>query len=315
MTAVSPRGRTLLAFGTLYLVWGSTFFAIRVGVLAVAPLVLAAMRFSTAGLAMCAWGVWRGQRWPALREWASIAVIAVLIFVVNYGLLFTAERRIHSGVAAVIMATIPVFTALAEVVWLRTQRLTTRLVTALLIGLVGVGVLVDPSLGVMGTPVYWGAAAELVVAAMSWSGASILMRRLPLPHSNIMSAGTQMLTGGLFLWVTATVLGPARHFDPLTVPLAAWGALLYLIVAGSLLGFGTFTWLIHHHSPTRVGTYAYVNPVVAVIIGYALGGEALTARTLLGTALVVGSVIVILTGRSPASARRAEAATDVGGEP
>jgi drug/metabolite transporter (DMT)-like permease len=298
MSAGPPRWKSLIAFGIIYLVWGSTFFAIRVGVLAVAPLLLAAMRFSAAGVLMCGWGVWRARRWPRRREWGSIAVLALLIFVMDYGLLFTAERRIPSGVAAVILATIPAFTAIGEIIWLRTQRMTVQLAAALLIGLTGVAVLVVPTAGVAGPPVNWVAVVALLVAAMSWSGGSILMRRLPLPTSKIMSAGTQMLTGGLFLWLMAVLLGQTRHFDPDTVSWAAWGALLYLVVAGSLLGFGAYTWLIHHHSPTRVGTYAYVNPVIAVIIGYAYGGEPLTVRTVLGAAFVVSSVIVILAGRA-----------------
>lgn len=299
------RLKTLTAFGIIYFVWGSTFFAIRVGVLEIAPLLLAAIRFSVAGALMCAWALARGERLPSRRQWGSIALLAFLIFLLDYGLLFSAERRVASGMAAVILATIPAFTAIGEIIWLRTQRLTPRLAAALLVGLGGVVVLVDPSLGVAGAPVYGLGAVLLVVAAMSWSGASILTRLLPLPGSKLMSAGTQMLVGGGLLAAATVILGEEHGFHPAAVSAAAWLALGYLVVAGSLLGFGAYTWLIHHQSPTRVGTYAYVNPLVAVVIGYLFGGEPLDARTALGTILVIVSVGIIITGRARSSGARA----------
>ena len=306
--------KTLAAFATLYLVWGSTYFAIRVGVREMEPLLMAAIRFTTAGALMCAWGLARGQRWPSRRQWGSIVLLAFLIFVMDYGLLFSAERRIASGMAAVMLATIPAFTAVAEIIWLRTQRLTPRLAAALLVGLGGVVVLVDPSLGLPGAPVYWLAATALVLAALSWSAASILMRLLPLPQSKVMSAGTQMLAGGVLLTVASVIFGQERGFDPAAVSFGAWVALAYLIVPGSLLAFGAYTWLIQHESPTKVGTYAYVNPLVAVIIGYVLGGERLDARTLLGTVLVIASVVIIITGKTRRSGARAPLDSKLGVE-
>ncbi len=297
--------KTLVAFGIIYVVWGSTYFAIRVGVREVAPLLLAALRFTVAGVLMCGWALARGQRLPSRRQWASTVLLAFLIFVMDYGLLFSAERRVHSGMAAVIMATIPAFTAIAEIIWLGTQRLTPRLVAALLVGLAGVVVLIDPSLGLAGTPVYWLAACALVTAAISWSAATILMRLLPLPGSKIMTAGTQMLVGGVLLGLATVVFGQERGFDPVAVSGGAWLALAYLIVAGSLLGFGAYTWLIHHESPTKVGTYAYVNPLVAVTIGYLFGDQPLDARTMLGTVLVVASVVIIITGKVRGGTARA----------
>jgi drug/metabolite transporter (DMT)-like permease len=128
---------------------------------------------------------------------------------------------------------------------------------------------------------------------MNWSVASALTRKLPLPHSKVMSSGAQMLAGGVFLTLAAAALGEFRNFHPGMVSRAAWLSLLYLIVAGSIIGFTAYVWLIHHQSPTKVGTYAYVNPVVAVLVGYFLGGEALGLRTILGTLFVLISVVVI----------------------
>jgi drug/metabolite transporter (DMT)-like permease len=299
-SAHPPRWKTLIAFAIIYLVWGSTFYAIRVGVHEVPPLLLAAMRFTIAGAVLFTWAVARGERLPSRNEWAATAIVALLIFVVDYGILFWAEERVASGTAAVILATIPAFMAIAEIAFLRTERLTLRLASALLIGLAGVVVLVDPSLGMAGAPVYALGAAGLLVSAAAWSVASVLSKKLPMPSSKVMSAAAQMLLGGLLLCLVAAAAGEERGFRPGAVSSGAWIALAYLIVAGSIVGFTAYTWLIHHQSPTRVGTYAYVNPVVAVVVGHFLGGEVLDARTALGTVLVLASVIVITTRNFPA---------------
>jgi drug/metabolite transporter (DMT)-like permease len=202
------------------------------------------------------------------------------------------------------LATIPVFIALSEILFLQTQRLTVRLALALLIGIGGVAVLMSNSLNLGGAPVDRRGAVALIVASVSWSIATVLARKLPLPPSKVMSSGAQMLAGGVMLTITALALGEFRHFHPSAVSPAAWFSLLYLIIAVSIIGFTAYVWLIHHESPTKVGTYAYVNPVVAVIVGYFLGGETVGPRTLLGTLLVLVSVIVITTTRAkvPAAA-------------
>ena len=297
-TSHRPKWKTLLAFGIIYFVWGSTFLAIRVGVQEVPPLLLAGMRFLVAGLVLYAWTMARGQRSPTGRQWLSAAMLATLICVLDYGLLFWAEQRVPSGLAAVMMATIPAFMALSEILFLRTQRLTFRLVMALSIGIVGVAVLTARSLNLGGAPIERAGAIALIIGSMSWSVASVLTRKLSLPSSKVMSSAAQMLAGGVLLSLASASLGEFSRFHPSTVSLRAWLALLYLIVAGSIVGFTAYVWLIHHESPTKVGTYAYVNPVVAVLVGYFLGGEALGLRTILGSALVLVSVVVITTTRA-----------------
>ena len=302
-----PRWKTLLAFAIIYFVWGSTFLAIRIGVREVPPLLLAAMRFLVAGLVLYGWMIARGERSPSRRQWRSASVLAILIFVIDYGLLFWAEQRVPSGVAAVMLALIPAFMALSEIIVLRTQRLTVRLALALLIGLGGVAVLMSRSLNLGGEPIDRVGALALIVASMSFSVSSALARKLPLPSSKVMSSGAQMLAGGVLLVLAAAALGEFREFHPGTVSRGAWLSLLYLIVAGSIIGFTAYVWLIDHESPTKVGTYAYVNPVVAVLLGYFLGGEALGLRTVLGTLFVLISVLVITT----TPAKRPEAALPV----
>jgi len=290
-----PAWKTLLAFAIIYLVWGSTFLAIRVGVHEVPPLLFAAMRFVVAGAVLFGWMLAKGECLPNRRQWGSVVVIASLIFVLDYGLLFWAEQRIASGIAAVMLAMIPAFMALAEIIFLRTQKLTVRLALALLVGLGGVAVLMSRSFDLGGAAIETTGAIALIVASLSWAVASVLTRVLPLPESKVMSSGAQMLTGGLLLVVAAAAFGEFRRFHPESVSRGAWLALLYLIVAGSIVGYTAYVWLIHHESPTKVGTYAYVNPVVAVVLGYFLGGEALGLRTILGTAFVLISVVVITT--------------------
>ena len=272
-------------------------FTIANGFCGVAAL-FAAMRFLVAGLVLYGWMIAKGERSPTRRQWMSVVSLAFLIFVVDYGLLFWAEQRVPSGIAAVMMATIPVFIALSEILILRTQRLTVRLTFALLIGIGGVAVLMSHALNLGDAPLDRTGAMALIIGSLSWSIASVLTRKLTLPSSKVMSSGAQMLAGGIMLTLTAAAFGEFRKFHPSTVSREAWFSLLYLIVAGSIIGFTAYVWLIHHESPTKVGTYAYVNPVVAVLVGYLFGGEALGLRTILGTLFVLVSVVVITTTRA-----------------
>jgi drug/metabolite transporter (DMT)-like permease len=297
MQTVSPprAWKVLLAFAIIYFVWGSTFLAIRVGVREVPPFLLAGMRFLVAGIVLYGWMRFRGTPSPTAREWGAATFLAILIFVFDYGLLFWAERRVPSGIAAVMLATIPVFMAIGEIIFLRTQHLTLRLGLALLIGLGGVAVLVGHAMSLGEAPVDTAGACALIVAAISWSVAASLTRKLPLPSAKAMSSAAQMLAGGVLLTLTAGLLGEFRGFHIQGVSRGAWLALAYLIVAGSIVAFTAYVWLIHHESPTKVGTYAYVNPVVAVVVGHFLGGESIGPRTVVGTLLVLVSVVVITT--------------------
>lgn len=293
------RWKTVAAFSVIYFVWGSTFLAIRVSVQQIPPLLCAAIRFFIAGGVLYLFMLVCGKPSPTRRQWIGCLAMAVLFFVGYYGFLFWAEQRVASGIAAIMLATIPAFTALSEVTLLRTQRLTFRLALALVIGFGGVAALVNHSLNLGGAPISRAGAVALLVAAFDWSLASVLSRKLALPSSQAMSAASQMVTGGALLFIAAALFGEFRHFRPLAVTPGGWLALLYLIVAGSIMGFTAYLWLLHHQSPTHVGTYAYVNPVVAILIGYFIAGEPLSLRTVVGSALVLISVILIATTRSP----------------
>jgi drug/metabolite transporter (DMT)-like permease len=289
--------KILLAFAIIYFVWGSTFLAIRIGVHEVPPFLFAAMRFFTAGIVLYAWLRLKGTPGPRPREWVSASGLGALIFLFDYGCLFWAEQRVPSGVAAVVMATTPVFIALLEIIFLRTQKLTIRLALALLVGIGGVAALMNNSFSLGEAPINRAGALAMLIASAAWSIATILTRRLPLPESKAMSAAAQMLTGGAMLFVLAAASHEFFGFRAASVSWNAWFALIYLIIAGSIVGFTAYVWLLHYESPTRVGTYAYVNPVVAVCLGYFFGAESVGPRTLLGTMLVLVSVVTITTAK------------------
>jgi drug/metabolite transporter (DMT)-like permease len=285
--------KILLAFAIIYFVWGSTYLAIRVGVREMPPFLMAGLRFTVAGLALYGWMRLAGVPSPSWREWRGATVLGALMFLMDYACLFWAEQRVPSGVSAVILAAIPVCITLLEIIFLRTQRLTVRLSLGLLVGIIGVAVLMDPSSSLGEAPLDRRGAIALLVACCGWSIGTIVSRRLVLPESKPMSAGAQMLSGGVQLLILAAVSGEYSHFRAQEVSRIAWFSLVYLIIAGSIVGYTAYVWLLHYESPTKVGTYAYVNPVVAVIIGAGFGGEIIGRRTLLGMALILVSVIAI----------------------
>jgi drug/metabolite transporter (DMT)-like permease len=287
--------KILLAFAIIYFVWGSTYLAIRVGVREMPPFLMAGLRFTVAGLALYGWMRLARVPSPSWPEWRGATVLGALMFLLDYACLFWAEQRIPSGVSAVILAAIPVCITLLEIIFLRTQRLTVRLSLGLLVGIVGVAVLMDSSSSLGEAPLDRRGAIALLVACCGWSIGTIVSRRLVLPESKPMSAGAQMLSGGVQLLILAAVSGEFTDFRVQDVSRIAWFSLIYLIIAGSIVGYTAYVWLLHYESPTKVGTYAYVNPVVAVIIGAGLGGEIIGRRTLLGMALILVSVIAITT--------------------
>jgi drug/metabolite transporter (DMT)-like permease len=296
VTASKQRPATwkiLLAFAIIYFVWGSTYLAIRVGVSEMPPFLMAGLRFTAAGLALYAWMRITGVASPSGREWRSAMVLGALMFLIDYACLFWAEQRIPSGLSAVILALIPVCLTILEIAVVRTQRLTMRLALGLLLGIAGVVVLMNPSASLGEAPLDHKGAIALLIACCGWSIGTVVTGKLTLPASKAMSAGAQMLCGGAQLLILAAVSGEFKHFRAQDISARAWFSLIYLIIAGSIVAFTAYVWLLHYESPTKVGTYAYVNPVVAVILGAAFGGEIIGRRTLIGTALILVSVVVI----------------------
>jgi drug/metabolite transporter (DMT)-like permease len=302
-----PSWQIVLAFAVIYLVWGSTYLAIRVGVQEIPPFLMAALRFLTAGALLYGWTQLRRTASPTPRQWGAAVLLSIPMFVIDYGLVFWAEQRVPSGITAVILATIPVFLSLFEIAFLDARRFTLRLGIALFLGVLGVAALVNNSPSLGGAPIDRRGLLALLVASISWSAASAFTRKFPLPASKSMSSAAQMLAGGWLLLAVAAASGELRGFHFSAVSARAWFALIYLIVPGSVVAFTTYLWLLHYESPTKVGTYAYVNPVVAVIIGAGLGGESIGLRTIAAAALILICVLLIASGGSNKRARSVQA--------
>lgn len=298
------RWKILLAFAIIYFVWGSTYLAIRVGVMEMPPFLMAGMRFTAAGLAMFLWLRIAGTPLPTWREWKGAALLGALMFLLDYACLFWAEQRIPSGAAAVVIAIIPACITLMEITLLRTQAWSVRLACGLAIGILGVGVLANPWASLGEAALDRRGVIALLVACFGWSVGTIITKRLFLPASKPMSAAAQMLFGGVMLLVLAELAGEISNFHAATISRQVWFALVYLIIAGSIVAYTAYVWLLHYESPTRVGTYAYVNPVVAVILGAALGGEKIGPRTLSGMALILLSVALITTAKAKSATRK-----------
>lgn len=301
------RWKVLLAFAIIYFVWGSTFLCIRIGVQEIPPFLFAALRFTAAGLALFLWMLVKDKIWPRWQEWVGASILGMLMFLIDYGCLFWAEQRVTSGVAAVVLATIPIFITILEIIFLRSVRVTISLALGLVAGILGVAALMNPS-SFGGAPLDRGGAIALLIASLGWAIGTVLTKKLALPDSKGMSSALQMLTGGIQLFALAIVAGDTNHFHLARLSGKGWFALVYLIIAGSLIGYTAYVWLLDHESPTKVGTYAYVNPVIAVALGYFLIGEEVGMRTVIGTLLVLVSVITIMTGKSKKTSASKESA-------
>ena len=280
------------AFFAIYILWGTTFLGIRVAVLEMPPIFAAGARFFTAGAILFVFLCMRGQQRPTRMEWRNLFLIAVLMFVLEYAGLFWGERYIPSGISSVLAATIPVFTLIAEVAVVREQKWNAVIGVATVLGFAGVLVLMLPGNRVV-VP-FWPALA-ILGGSSGWALGSVLSRSLKLPGSRLMTSAGTMMLGGAVLFGVSGLCGELNPLPHLTT--RGMIALAYLIVVGSLMAFPAYVWLLGQMPATRVASYAYVNPIVAVALGYFLAGEAITLRTMAGGALVLISVFLILRTR------------------
>jgi drug/metabolite transporter (DMT)-like permease len=282
--------RVVLAFAAIYFLWGATFLAIRIAVLEVPPLFASGVRFLIAGALLYVFMRLRGQPGPSAAEWRSSALIALCMFVATYGALFWAEQYVSSGVTAVIEATLPITTATFEVFVFRQQAFRWRVAAAVALGFAGVAALLirsDPQT----LPLL--PCLAILAGGVAWSLGAVLTRSMPRPQSVPLAAGAQMMLGGAVLLGLSQLSGELQSVPH--VSLRAGLALSYLVIAGSLLGFTAYVWLLARMPATRVASHAYVNPLVAVALGYFLAGEVLTVRMILAAALIVASVLLLVT--------------------
>jgi drug/metabolite transporter (DMT)-like permease len=287
----SHRLRVLLSFFAIYVIWGSTYLAIRYAVATIPPLYTAGFRHLFAGSILMAWALAKGLRptWAQVR--ASI-VIGFLFFLVGHGSLHWAERIVPSGLASLLIAIEPIFVFLLSSASERKWRLNWMLATGILLGLVGVGMLVRDTSQTPQQGMTIGS-VMILIGAFSWSLGIIYSRRSHLSGKPLLLSALSLLAGSAMLLFTATVVGEAKGFALSQVTTKSWLALGYLILFGSAFAFSAYNWLLEHYSPTLIATHTYVNPVVAVLLGWVFAGEALTPKLGIAGALVVLAIVLV----------------------
>lgn len=296
-SAHASRAKILLAFGAVYIIWGSTYLAIRYAVGTIPPFFMAGCRFVIAGAALYLLTRAGGAASPSRRHWAGAAILGTLFLVSGNGALCWAERRVPSGLAALLMATIPFWMVLLDSLRKDGARLEGRVIGGMAIGGAGLALLVGPAHLWGSSRVDLAGAAVLMLSSFSWSSGSILSHKLKLPPSPFLTAAMEMLAAGALLLALAVLSGEGRQFHLGGVDLRSWLGLLYLIIAGSLVGFTAYIWLLRTVSTARVSTYAFVNPAVAVFLGWALGKELFTGRELFASATIIVGVALIISHR------------------
>jgi drug/metabolite transporter (DMT)-like permease len=290
------RLKLAMALGTVYLVWGSTYLAIAVADRSLPPLLMLSVRFLIAGAIMLAWAAWRGDlrgALPSRREWGAVAVVALLLLVIDTGGVALAEQRVPTGQAALLIASVPVFTALLDRIFFKT-KLPLGAVAGIGAGLLGVGLLVGTGgrIDPLGT-------AVLLVAAFAWSAGSLVARVAPLPRKPFVSAALQMLCGGVMLGILGASAGEVSQVRLGAISPASLGAVAFLVVFGSIGSFTAFGWLLRHVSIPVLSTYSYVNPAVAVALGWLVMGEHIAGKEIAAGLVILASVGLLLFSRHP----------------
>jgi drug/metabolite transporter (DMT)-like permease len=297
-TAKVPAKRlfVILSFLSIYVIWGSTYLAIRYAVETIPPLYTAGFRHLTAGTILLAWALAKGLH-PTWAQIRASVVIGFFFFLVGHGLLHWAERVVPSGLASLLIAIEPIMVFLLSSIAARRWRLNGVLLAGILLGLVGVGMLLRGT-GLEPVPGLTRGSVMILVSAFSWSVGIIYSRRSHLSGSPLLLSALSLLSGAVMLLLTATVVGEAKEFQLSQVTMKSGLALGYLILFGSVIAFTAYNWLMEHYSPTLVATHTYVNPVVAVLLGWAYGREALTMKVAVAATLVVAAVVLVDRGTS-----------------
>ncbi|MCL4522603.1 MAG: EamA family transporter [Acidobacteria bacterium] len=293
------RWRLVAALAAVYVIWGSTYLAIRFAVQTLPPFLMAGARFVLSGAVLYAWARMRGAGKPDWLHWRSALIIGTLLLLGGNGGVVWAEQFVPSGLTALLVTSEPFWVVL--LVWLMPggHRPTGGVVFGMLLGLVGIILLVGPGNLLDGSGVHLGGAFVLFLASLSWAAGSLYSSKARLPDSAVLSTGMQMLAGGIVLTIFGTLMGDWSRLAWQSVSARSLFSLVYLIVFGSIIGFSSYYWLLRNTTPTRASTYAFVNPVVAVFLGWALAGEAITPRTLAATVIIVVAVMLVILRHAP----------------
>lgn len=288
------KTKVWIALLALYIVWGSTYLAIRFAVETMPPFLHASLRFLVSGAILFIWRRAAGDPKPTLGNWKATAIVGTFLLVGGNGLVSLAEKTVPSGIAALVIATSPFWLVLFEALRSGGVKPTWQAILALLVGFGGVFLLIGPAdfMGAEHKFDTFGVIA-LLIAPILWSLGSIYAKGADMPKSSLISTGMQMLAGSVSLFIVSVMTGELVGFSFGEVAMRSWWGLLYLITFGSLVGFVSYGWLLHNAPVSLLSTYAYVNPVVAVFLGWLLAGEELSARIAVASAIIIGSVILI----------------------
>lgn len=295
-TAASRPNRiaVLLAFASVWIIWGSTYLAIRYAVETIPPLYTAGLRHLTAGSILLAWALAKGLR-PTRAQIKASIIIGTFFFLIGHGTLHWAEQHVPSGLAALLIATEPIFVFVLSEAADRRFRMNATLAAGILLGLAGVAVLMNP--GALGSSAHLVVGAiAILIGGFSWAIGVVYSRRSHLSGHPLLLSALSLLSGATMLLTTGTVLGEARGFSLASVAPRSWLALAYLILFGSVITFTAYNWLLDHYSPTLVATHTYINPIVAVLLGWLLAREPLTFTIAIAAGMVVAAVFLVNRG-------------------
>jgi drug/metabolite transporter (DMT)-like permease len=297
----ASRGQIIAAFASIYLVWGSTYLAIMYAVETIPPFIMGGARFLISGTMLYAWARYKGGPKPTRLHWRNAVIAGAFLLLGGNGAVVWAEQYVPSGLTALLVSILPFWLVIIE--WARPprRRPSGLVIAGLVLGFIGIIVLIGPgNLGGDGDVPLLGALV-LILGSLSWAIGSFWSRDASLPESGLLTTGMEMLGGGALLLIVGVLSGELGQFDAHNVSKASAIGLLYLITFGSLIGFTSYIWLLDKVSPARLGTYAYVNPIVAVLLGWAIAGESLTIRTGVAAAIVICAVALITSARSSAT--------------
>lgn len=300
----SHRARLLLAFAVVYVIWGSTYLAIRIAVRSMPPLLMASIRMLTAGLILLAFARWRGAPAPNRAEWNTAFVIGGLLFLGGNGAVVWSAQHTPSGLVALVVSSVPLWMVVLESIRPHGHRPRPITWLGVVVGLAGIVMLIGP--GGMRGGIDPFSVTMLVLGSLCWATGSLLSRRMAPPRSPLVATSLQMLCGGVWLLAGGLVLGETGRFHLGSITSGAWLSLAYLSVFGSVVAFTAFMWLMRNTTPAKAATYGYVNPIVALIIG-AFAGERLTLRAGVAAVVIIGAVALI-TSAGPSRTRDAEVA-------
>jgi drug/metabolite transporter (DMT)-like permease len=302
---VPSRSALILAFAAIYIIWGSTYLGIRVAVASMPPFAMAGTRFMIAGALLFTFLKFRGAAWPSARQWRINTIIGTFLLLGGNGLVAWAEQYVPSGITALLIGVGPLFIVLTEWAWPGGTRPSVTTMAALLLGFAGVVWLAAPWENTAHGGLHPAGVAALLAACVFWAIGSIYSRHAKHGADPLLASALQMLGGGAALALTGVLHGDFAQLNVAAITPHAWIAFTYLIAIGSLVGFSTFVWLMKHSTPARVATYAYVNPVVAVFLGWLILHEPITPRTIVASIIIVAAVAIITTEKSKAQKPKA----------